>query len=274
MTESDYQDIKLENHKLLDKNLNHQLLDNSRKLARHTSMQPDANLDTDNKILKKYQNQYSFDQNRFLASQAFDLTDTDFKQNVHSDIEPANDKPNLHVTQKNQISFDHDTQLSRQTSQATETDFNEINQQSKNSEKSKLLDTNHNKNSLGIERNLPRQRSIIIESQFKEIMQKHRISLFFAKKLKNLNSFKIVFILDDSGSMNTILEESPLNKGSFKATRWDELQEFIRISIEIASVVNPEGCDVYFLNRRMVKNVKKPEEIASSFKKKPSELFC
>lgn len=101
-------------------------------------------------------------------------------------------------------------------------------------------------------------------------MHKHRISLFFAKKLKNLSLFKIVFILDDSGSMNTLLEDSPLNKGTYKATRWDELQEFIKISIEIANAVNPEGCDVYFLNRRMVKSVKKPEEIMSSFKRKPS----
>jgi len=109
----------------------------------------------------------------------------------------------------------------------------------------------------------------IDDRSFNEVMQKHCISGFFSRKLKSLIAFKIVFILDDSGSMNKALEESPLNKGSFKATRWDELQEFIKISIEIASVVNPEGCDVYFLNRRMVKNVKKPEDIASSFKRSP-----
>ena len=107
------------------------------------------------------------------------------------------------------------------------------------------------------------------EHFFKEIMNKHKISMFFAKKLKNLKSFKIVYILDDSGSMNKTLEDSPLNKGSFKATRWDELQEFIKISIEIANTVNPEGCDVYFLNRRMVKNVKKPDDILNSFKRSP-----
>lgn len=110
----------------------------------------------------------------------------------------------------------------------------------------------------------------IDDGKFHELMQKHNISGFFSRKLKNLHSFKIVFILDDSGSMNKQLEESPLNKNSYKATRWDELQEFIKISIEIANAVNPDGCDVYFLNRRMVKNVKKPEEISSSFKKKPS----
>ena len=104
---------------------------------------------------------------------------------------------------------------------------------------------------------------------FHELMQKHNISGFFSRKLKSLHAFKIVFILDDSGSMNKVLEESPLNKGAYKATRWDELQEFIKISIEIANAVNPEGCDVYFLNRRMVKNVKKPDEIMSSFKRPP-----
>jgi len=109
----------------------------------------------------------------------------------------------------------------------------------------------------------------IDENRFSDLMQKHLISGYFSRKLKSLHSFKIVFILDDSGSMNKTLDESPLNKGSFKATRWDELQEFIKISIEIANAVNPEGCDVYFLNRRMVKSVKKPEEIMSSFKRAP-----
>ncbi len=109
----------------------------------------------------------------------------------------------------------------------------------------------------------------IDEQMFKKMIQKHRISGFFARKLKNLKKFKIVYILDDSGSMNTVLEDSPLNKGTFKATRWDELQDFINISIEIANIVNPEGCDVYFLNRRMVKNVKKSEDILSSFKHLP-----
>lgn len=90
---------------------------------------------------------------------------------------------------------------------------------------------------------------VIDESKFKHIISKYKISQFFAKKLHTLSAFKIVFILDDSGSMNEYLDESPLNRGSFKATRWDELQEFIKISIEIANILNPEGCDVYFLNR-------------------------
>ena len=138
-----------------------------------------------------------------------------------------------------------------------------------NETESSKISNDNSVNNYSIHRSI-RSKHLIDEHVFKEIMQKHRISSFFAKKLKNLNTFKIVFILDDSGSMNTVLDESPLNKNQFKATRWDELQEFIKISIEIANTVNPEGCDVYFLNRRMVKSVKKPEEITSSFKRSPS----
>ncbi len=87
------------------------------------------------------------------------------------------------------------------------------------------------------------------ERIIKKLIKKHEISRLFSKKLKVLNGFKIVFILDDSGSMNENLEDSPLNRGKYKATRWDELQEFMRISIEIANVLNEDGCDVYFLNR-------------------------
>ena len=57
------------------------------------------------------------------------------------------------------------------------------------------------------------------DKSFNEIMHKHNISGFWSKKLKNLNNFKIVFILDDSGSMAKVLEDSPLNKSTYKATR-------------------------------------------------------
>ncbi len=87
------------------------------------------------------------------------------------------------------------------------------------------------------------------ERSFKSIIRRYQISNFFGKKLHTLADFKIVFILDDSGSMNEYLDESPLNHGSFKATRWDELKEFIKISIDVTNTLNPEGCDVYFLNR-------------------------
>ena len=76
------------------------------------------------------------------------------------------------------------------------------------------------------------------EAKFKEIIQKYDISPYFYTKLQLLQGFKIVFIFDDSGSMNMALQESPLNSGKslLHATRWDELQYFANISLEIASI--------------------------------------
>lgn len=108
------------------------------------------------------------------------------------------------------------------------------------------------------------------EQKLKECIKRHNICGFFSRRLTALKDFKIAFILDDSGSMNEVLGDSPLNHGSYKATRWDELQEFIKISIEIANTVNPTGCDVHFLNRPMASNVNDFEELKAKFHNKPS----
>ena len=91
---------------------------------------------------------------------------------------------------------------------------------------------------------------------FQSIVGKYEISAMFADKLQMLNGYKVVFIFDDSGSMNTILQDSPLNQpGQMKATRWDELKYFANISLEIASLFDPQGCDVFFLNRPPARNI-------------------
>lgn len=40
------------------------------------------------------------------------------------------------------------------------------------------------------------------EERFREIIEKHEISVDFSQRLQQLQGFKIVFIFDDSGSMN------------------------------------------------------------------------
>ncbi len=81
-----------------------------------------------------------------------------------------------------------------------------------------------------------------------------------------------MFIFDDSGSMNTVLQDSPLNNNSslFKVSRWDELQYFAKISIELASIFDPDGSNVYFLNRPSpIRNVKHSNDIMNVFSEKP-----
>ena len=112
----------------------------------------------------------------------------------------------------------------------------------------------------------------IYEENFNQIIRKYKISEIFSTKLRLLNGFKIVFIFDDSTSMSTYLDDSPLNftKGNLsKARRWDELQYYSNISIEIATLFNPNGCDVYFLNRGIVKNVKTSRDLRSHFQDLP-----
>lgn len=111
------------------------------------------------------------------------------------------------------------------------------------------------------------------EEKFRSIVQKYEISKMFVNKLQSLQTFKIVFIFDDSGSMNTALQDSPLNKTNnlIKATRWDELLYFANISIEIASIFNTKGCDIYFLNRSPpVHNVKDTSELVNYFANTPN----
>jgi len=64
------------------------------------------------------------------------------------------------------------------------------------------------------------------EEKYRNIIQKYGISQEYSNVLQRLRDFKIVFIFDDSGSMNSIVHESPLNNlnrnNMLKATRWDE----------------------------------------------------
>jgi hypothetical protein len=102
----------------------------------------------------------------------------------------------------------------------------------------------------------PQQQAQQREQAYVNILRQYEISMNFSTRLqKHLVMTKIVFIFDDSGSMNSILTDSPLNTNVFKATRWDELKNFAKISIDLANIFNPEGVDVHFLNRPPARSV-------------------
>ena len=81
------------------------------------------------------------------------------------------------------------------------------------------------------------------EERYRNLIERWEINADFAKYLQQLRGFKIVFVFDDSGSMDTPLIDSPLNgaDSSVKATRWDELLFFTTISLEIATLFDPQG---------------------------------
>jgi hypothetical protein len=111
------------------------------------------------------------------------------------------------------------------------------------------------------------------EEKYRDIIRKHEISADFANRLQLLQGFKTVFIFDDSGSMNTVLQDSPLNTGTslFRATRWEELQYFAKISIEIATIFDEAGCDIYFLNRMPspVFSIRTANQLTPLFQRRP-----
>ena len=84
---------------------------------------------------------------------------------------------------------------------------------------------------------------LITEEKLRNIMNKHEISWDFTQCLLQLQDFKVVFIFDDSGSMNRTLNDSPLNSANslLKVKRWDELQYFAKLSFEIATIFDPDA---------------------------------
>ncbi len=110
------------------------------------------------------------------------------------------------------------------------------------------------------------------EQHYRSIVHKYEISEEFAKRMQLLQGFKIVFIFDDSSSMKASLADSPLNTpGSLlNASRWDELKYFADISIEIASVFDPNGCDVHFLNKGPLSGITHAHQLEHLFRQGPN----
>lgn len=112
--------------------------------------------------------------------------------------------------------------------------------------------------------------------KFKHLVQKHEISERMAGKLRRLEEFDIVLICDDSGSMNQPCSQPSSNHTSRepwfapRQTRWDELRETIKVVVEIATTLDQDGVDLFFLNRLPIRNVTQPEEIERAFQDTPS----
>lgn len=74
--------------------------------------------------------------------------------------------------------------------------------------------------------------------QFRALALRYEISDFFARKLKQLEGWEIVLILDDSGSMNTPLKNQNGASAFAKSmTRWDELKQTVGIIVDIGAVM-------------------------------------
>jgi hypothetical protein len=103
----------------------------------------------------------------------------------------------------------------------------------------------------------------IVDTPLCEVCHEYEIQPKMAKYLPQLHNFKIVCVCDDSGSMNT-----PVNNTGL--TRWDKLCSFIKIIVRIGVIFDLDGVDIHFLNRNPILGVKDPTVIAQAFQIPPS----
>ncbi|CAF0740276.1 unnamed protein product [Adineta steineri] len=101
-------------------------------------------------------------------------------------------------------------------------------------------------------------------ADFQQLVARYEINHTFATKLRVLEGYEIVFICDDSGSMNTPLGDlsGPFDK---MPSRWDELKQTVSIVVDLANVFDPDGVDVYFLNREPIFHVQSSEQLLPIF---------
>ena len=120
----------------------------------------------------------------------------------------------------------------------------------------------------------------IASLELKNSLEYYDISDRFSKRLRYVQGKKIVFVLDDSGSMTNPSDDSPCGdnlrdevySGYQKFSRWDELVQYVKAAIKIYGDLSCNGVDFYFLNRGYVKNVKAWDQISARFESGPYGL--
>jgi hypothetical protein len=68
------------------------------------------------------------------------------------------------------------------------------------------------------------------------------------------------------------LGDTTNNTFAVRSTRWDELKQIVSITVDIGSVLDPDGLDIYFLNRPPVLRVKHASELIPAFATPPNGL--
>lgn len=107
-------------------------------------------------------------------------------------------------------------------------------------------------------------------ARFRELAGRYEIRPDFCAKLRQLEGFEIVIVCDDSGSMSSLLDQTPGDPFGKKYTRWDELKQYVSIVTDIAGVLDQNGLDIYFLNRSGMTGVTHCEQVMPLFQNPPA----
>ena len=103
---------------------------------------------------------------------------------------------------------------------------------------------------------LPSHPPPAVPLQLQSILDKYEITIAEANDLVLLADYEIVFVADDSGSMQ-LCSVPPAERvlGTTMPTRWGELIQTVTLIAEIACCFDSDGIDIHFLNREPLLNV-------------------
>lgn len=83
-------------------------------------------------------------------------------------------------------------------------------------------------------------------AKFERFCARYEVTGATAKDLAAVLDYNVVFVFDDSGSMNNPVAGASVTD---TRTRWDELKETARVCIDFGTCLDTNGVDVFFLNR-------------------------
>jgi hypothetical protein len=101
------------------------------------------------------------------------------------------------------------------------------------------------------------------QTQLDALCIRHDINPAFKSLLWNLNEKHIIFLCDDSGSMNATIDNT-------MKTRWDELKHVVTEVLDISLIFDPLGMDVHFLNRAPINNIRDINTLVPHFRNPPT----
>jgi hypothetical protein len=108
-------------------------------------------------------------------------------------------------------------------------------------------------------------------AKLRELCGRYEIRPDFAAKLRQLESFDIVVLIDDSGSMATAVSVAPTSDPyAQRPTRWSEVQHYCNTVVDLAAALDSDGIDVRFLNRPGFSHVTSMAQVAAAFGPPPT----
>ena len=110
--------------------------------------------------------------------------------------------------------------------------------------------------------------------KLRALASQYEIRLDWVSRLRQLESFSIAILADDSGSMATACASgsgggAARDPYGRQPTRWSELQNTVSLLVQVASALSSEGVDIYFLNRPPLLGVTDAAQVGVAFASPP-----